>query len=381
MKRFNHLAEELYNVPFATHSIYEGTRHKRKRDDVAFLLDPSSKSGREIDNKKALSYARYLTKVLKTKTWKPKQGTFRRIWSKNRTKAGGKWREIYIPTIDDHIISHMMVHACREPFMKGMHPHCCGSVEGRGIKHILKYVSKWARFDTQAEYFVKLDVRKFFPSITKEGALGVIESKIKDEEMLYLWRIYLEAAPCACPVGYYPSPHIANLYLEDFDHFVEESLPGVLHYLRYSDDMLLIGSSPERLREAVYEIKTYLKERKGLSIKDSWEVKKIGRGYIDEKGRYRLEKGTCYIDMGGYKFSRDVTIMRDGVYTSFKDLVRKISEKGYYSYDDAVSINAKYAWADECDSSHFIRTKVSPQVSIDMTRKVIGRVEKSRKRL
>lgn len=55
------------------------------------------------------------------------------------------------------------------------------------------------------------------------------------------------------PIGNLSSQIFANIYLNDFDHWVKETL-RVKHYIRYVDDMVILGESPERLREIASQI-------------------------------------------------------------------------------------------------------------------------------
>ena len=65
-----------------------------------------------------------------------------------------------------------------------MHPHCCGSVPGRGINHVVKTVSRWMQEDGQCRYFVKLDIRRFFDNIEKDILLQKLQEKIKDKDII-----------------------------------------------------------------------------------------------------------------------------------------------------------------------------------------------------
>ena len=271
--------------------------------------------------------------------------------------------------------------------MKGMYPHCCGSVPGRGIKHIYENVGYWMQHDLKCRYFVKLDIRKFFDSIDRDILLDKLSKKIKDKKSLEVFKQIIDSAPVACPIGYYTSPWFANLYLESLDWYIVQNLykmrrdkriPYVRHYLRYVDDMLLIGTSKVDLEKAIREIQRYLKENYGLEIKPCWEIKKIGKHEIVD-GIWKLKPDTYWCDIGGYKFCKDSTILRDGVYLSAKRLAVKMSKSEYYTQHQCQSINARVGWSSHCNNKNFMETAIKPYVDLSRTKEVISHVDKKRK--
>lgn len=203
-----------------------------------------------------------------------------------------------------------------------------------------------------------------------------------------LWAFYqiIDSAPIPCPVGYYTSPWFANLYLEKLDWFIVQRLykerrgkriKYVRHYLRYMDDMLLIGTSKSDLHKAVRAIQKYLKDELGLEIKNEWEIKKIGKHELID-GKWKMKPGTYWCDIGGYKFCKDATILRDGIFLSTRRLARRMS-KGF-TIHNCRSIISRIGWAKHCNSRNFIDNDIKPYVNIRNTRRIIAHVDKKRKR-
>ena len=393
MKRINNIWEKAIDRENGYISLVDGTKNKRGKREVQRLLYSDEAVLKDktkwhlIDPKKGKAYAEVLCQRLESKTWIHRKPKYKRQYCRNRASSRGKWRDLYIPYLDDHIIHHMIMNASMEAFTRGMHPHCCGSVPGKGINHVIKTVSGWMRNDKQCRYFVKLDIIHFFDNIDADILKQKLRRKIKDKNILWSHDQTIDSAPVACPVGYYPSPWYANLYLEEFDWFVEQELfknrrgkriKYVRHYLRYVDDILLIGTSKKDLEKAVREIIQYLDKNYGLSIKNSWEIKKIGKHEMID-GKWRLKPDTYFCDIGGYKFCKDATIMRDGVYLSAKRLARKMSKSEYYTEHQCHAINAKVAWAEQCDSGKFLENDIFPYVNIKTTRRLVSRVDKLRK--
>jgi len=390
MKRFGNLWP---NITFANgvQSIIEGTRFKRGHSDVQWLLYPSEavqlkpELFHRIDEEKAREYAKCLVNKVTSKTWRHQTPKHRRQYCRNRASSKGKWRELYIPVLDDHIVAHMVMNASMEVFTRGMHPHCCGSVPGRGIKHVNRTVKRWMLNDKACRYFVKLDIRHFFDNIDRDILLNVLKNKIKDSDILWAFEQIIDSAPLACPIGYYTSPWFANLYLEKFDWFVEQHLykkrrdkriKYVRHYLRYVDDILLIGTSKNDLQKAVFAIREYLRYNYGLEIKDSWEIKAIGKHEITD---WEMKHGTYWCDIGGYKFCKDSTVLRDGIFLSTRRLSHKMKKQGYYTEHQSFAINSCIGWASHCNSNNFITNDIEPFIDIPTTRRIVSDVGKIRK--
>ena len=393
VKKAKGLWQKALRTENSVKAVVDGTKYKRGDRAVQKLLYDDEMVEQHpnlyhlIDKNKAVGYVTPLIENLRNHTWKHGRPKYRRQFCKNKASNGGKWRDLYIPQLDDHIIAHIIMEPCKEVFMRGMHPFCCGSVPGRGIKTIVKQVDHWMKDDKECRYFVKLDIVHFFDNINGDILMQKLRDKIKDPDILWGHQQIIESAPLACPVGYFTSPWYANLYLEKLDwHIVQDlfkerrgkRIPYVRHYLRYMDDMLLIGTSKSDLEKAVKEIKRYLWDELGLEIKPTWEIKAIGKHeYVD--GKWKLKKGTYWCDMGGYKFCKDATVMRDRIYLSAKHTSRRIFREERYTIYRCQSINAKIGWAKHADSYQFIQNEIKPYVNIKLTRRIISDVDKNRK--
>lgn len=352
MKRIGYLWDEFISEGNVIAAILTGTENKRKQRAVKRLMfsaeeiaDNPALAGK-IDPKRGLEFMRPYLDALENGTWKHEKPRYIRRFCKNRASSHGKWRDLYVPALSDHVIGHMAYSAARVAFERGMHPHCCGSVRGRGIMHIVRTVSRWLRTDADCRYFVKLDIRHFFDTIDPDKLMACLRRKIKDERLLRVFEEIIRSAPSACSVGYYTSPMLANLYLEQFDWYIEQKLykerrgkriKFVRHYLRYMDDMLLIGSSKSDLYKAVRKIREYLAGL-GLELKNTWEIKKTSE-YM--------------IDIGGYKFCRDFIVLRDGIYLATKRLAKKIQKRGYASEHDRMALQSRFAWSGHADCYEF----------------------------
>ncbi|MFT4060289.1 MAG: RNA-directed DNA polymerase [Legionella sp.] len=73
------------------------------------------------------------------------------------------------------------------------------------------------------------------------------------------------------PLGSAASQLFANLYLNPLDHFIKHTL-RIKGYIRYMDDLLLLGSSSAQLSEYRTEIKHFLQEKLHLNLHPTKQI-------------------------------------------------------------------------------------------------------------
>lgn len=123
------------------------------------------------------------------------------------------------------------------------------------------------------------------------------------------------------PIGNLTSQLFANIYLNDFDHFIKRNLK-IRYYGRYVDDMVFVHRDKEYLKSIIPIIRNYLKENLDLKLREkkiylqhySKGVKFLGvflkpyRIYIDKraKGNFYCKTRECnlLLKRQDYKISR-----------------------------------------------------------------------------
>lgn len=142
-------------------------------------------------------------------------------------------------------------------------------IKNRGIHKLVNNLKKALKSDPEGtKYCLKLDIKKFYPSINHDILKQIIRYKIKDEELLQLLDEIIDSAE-GVPIGNYLSQFFANLYLAYFDHWIKEILK-VIYYFRYCDDITILGSSKEELHEYFLKIQEYLEVNLKLQVKPNW---------------------------------------------------------------------------------------------------------------
>jgi len=141
-------------------------------------------------------------------------------------------------------------------------------------------IGRAPQFTRSAEWFLKLDVRKYFDSVPHARLTAYLERRFKDRRLLELLRriiaAYRNELGIGLPIGSLTSQHFANFYLGWLDRFVKETL-RVRGYVRYMDDMVLWQANRETLVEVHARCKGFAATHLTLEFKPG-EIRRTGSG-------------------------------------------------------------------------------------------------------
>ena len=332
MKRFGHLWENFFDIETAKQAIVLGTVNKRHNHAIQRKLcyrtdNPQLKY--KLDPNRVQAYAEKVMEELRN-GWRHKP-----MREKEIHPPRGKTRKIDSPCLEDHIVHWMLILAIKKPLTRGMYEHSYGSIPKRGISGTRKAAERWPKTDKESKYFVKLDIKKFYPNVDQEILRKKFRDVIKDEKMLGVIDEAISCIPKGLPIGTYTSQWFANFYLQDMDHYIVQDLyktrrgkriPFVRHYLRYMDDMLLIGASKRDLEKAVRAIQEYCRTELHLNIKPAWEIRRIAECRRNAQGHKIPQTGCAPVDIVGYRFYRNCTEVRKGLFLHMNRLVSKVEK-------------------------------------------------------
>lgn len=79
------------------------------------------------------------------------------------------------------------------------------SIKGRGIHRGLKRLRKALKDVDNTKYCLKLDIKKFYPSINQTLLMNCIERKFKDKNLLTLLKEVITSCDKGVPIGNYTS--------------------------------------------------------------------------------------------------------------------------------------------------------------------------------
>jgi hypothetical protein len=318
---------------------------KRKQKRVKAILDNEE------------YYARKIQDMLLKKQYVPSPYAIKIV----QDGSSGKIRTIYKPRFyPDQIIHWALMLQLQPIMMKGMYEYNCGSVPGRGTSYGQNTLRKWLDTDYKnTKYCLKMDVSKFYPSVNNDILKEMFRRKIKDKDCLWLIDSIIDSGQ-GLPIGNYTSQWFANFFLQGLDHYIKEKL-CVKYYIRYVDDLVLLGSNKKKLHKAREAISDYLNNI-NLSLKGDWQVFKVN---------------SRAIDFLGFRFYRNKTILRKRNALRIRRRMRKIQKKDVLTSKDACAVISYWGWIKRSDSYNFYHKYVKPIVSVGYAKKVVSNYAKA----
>jgi hypothetical protein len=276
-----------------------------------------------------------------------------------------KLREVFASDFRDRVVHHLLIRDL-EPIFEPLFIYDSYSCrKDKGIHLAVKRLQKFTQ-NRDYNYYLQLDIKSFFLTINKNILFEKIRETLlkrdpsKAQRVLYLSNKIIFDDPTknyrfkgnrknlkhlppnktlfnmpknqGLPIGNLTSQFFANVYMNDFDNFLKRKLK-VKYYMRYVDDMVLLGRSKDELNSLKIEIEKYLKNNLNLKLREQYYLRHIKRG----------------IDFLGYIVKPTHTLVRQRVVNNFKYKKAKFLTdcfiNGTCSFEDALKfkeINASF---------------------------------------
>ena len=275
---------------------------------------------------------------------------------RNNNYKFGKYREfiIYEPKerlikslpYKDRIVHQWYIEEFIKPFfIPRFIKDTYACIENRGThKAVLKtqkYMRKMKK-ENKNYYVLKCDIKKYFYNIDKKILLKLLEKRIEDKKIIEFTKIILgNINEIGIPIGNYTSQFFANIYLNEFDHYVKEKLK-IKYYIRYMDDFILLLSSKKEAKNLKEEINNYLSNKLKL------ELNKKSCYFINYQG----------IDFCGYRIFETHILLRKRFKKKMKKniyLWDKLKKEKKLNYKKMIlSLNSFEAYASHSNSYNYI---------------------------
>jgi RNA-directed DNA polymerase len=310
MKRYSNLYTKIYDIENIKLANKNAQKGKSKYSEVKLVNENPEKYILEIHN------------ILKNKTFKNSEyEVFKRL-------DRGKEREIFkLPYFPDRIIHHCIMQVLEPIWMKIFIQDTYASMKHRGIHAGVKRMKLFLKDKTNTQYCLKLDIKKFYPSIDHDILKKIVRKKIKCKDTLWILDEIIDSAK-GLPIGNYLSQFLSNLYLAYFDHWIKEE-KSIKYYSRYCDDIIVLHNSKEFLHVLLKDIKYYLETNLNLTVKHNWQIfpTKI-RG----------------IDFLGYRFFGKYTLIRKSISKEFLFKVKNLNSKEILTKSNVCSLMSYFGW-------------------------------------
>lgn len=327
MKRISGVWERIVDMETLKEAAKRSCRARKDKAEVAeFLAD----AGRKLEDlRRALVDGSYHTSEYRFFT----------------IRENGKTRVIAdLPLYPDRIVHWAVALAVEGPMNRKLIDQTYGARPGGGHHKAVRQLERYIRGDARVRFALSMDVKQFFPSIDKGALKSMLRSVLKDRRALdLLCRIVDEYPRDGIPLGNRTSPMLANLYLSGVDHALKQG-SRCHYYLRYMDDMVVLGYSKPWLHRIRRMVAGMLGEV-GLELKGSWQVYPIER------------RGVLYL---GYRVFRTHTLLRKRTKVRMRRALGRIRDaEGLTAHDLGVirSYEGLLSW---CDGVHLAESVIAP---------------------
>jgi len=221
----------------------------------------------------------------------------------------------------DRVVHHALLNIIEPPLDRRFIFDSYACRAGKGTHAAVARYQAWAR---RYSYALKMDIARYFPSIDHGLLKEKLRHCLKDRQVLALLDRIIDCGPPApddadllyfpgddlftpverragIPIGNLTSQFLANLYLDGFDHWLKETL-GAKAYLRYVDDMVILGDDKPRLHELRLQVaeklgreRLRLHPRKAHIVPVDCGLDLLGYTVFQDRRRLRNDNGWRFV--------------------------------------------------------------------------------------
>lgn len=206
------------------------------------------------------------------------------LLSFEKQKSSGGTRELTIASMRDRILSRAISQILIARYNGVLLPQCYAYRPHRGA---LKAVSAIQKACREATFAVRADIESFFDTIDHDRLQEhLVDTGVPDDVMDLILRFvkatHFDGSASLRPTAGVPqgsplSPMLANLYLNRFDHALEETHP---RFVRYADDLVLLTDDIEDAHRGLNRIEELIRED-GLKLSlAKTRVMRIDKGFL-----------------------------------------------------------------------------------------------------
>jgi hypothetical protein len=248
MKRVGNLYESIADIDNLRLAFVKAKRGKEHKTDVFAY-------SKQVDKNLLI-----LRQALLDQAYMPNEYHFFTIYEP-------KVRLICAASFADRVLHHAIMNVCHDYFEKFQIFDSYATRLGKGQFAALERAGSFTR---RYLWFCKLDVRKYFDSVSHDVLLCLLSRRFKDQKLMELFRIILASYGTSpgngLPIGNLTSQYFANFLLAHADHHLKEEI-RLKPYVRYMDDMVLWGNDKEALINTRDRFSGFISEKLKLELK------------------------------------------------------------------------------------------------------------------
>lgn len=295
-----------------------------------------------------------------------------------KINENGKQRKIQKPSLIEQWVHHIIMLVLQPIFFKKLYMYSLGSVPKRIVNKKLekhggahKGKMKMQKWIYQGfRYFIKADIRHFYNSVRVDKILDYLRTFICDDWMIHLISLCFTHFKKGIPLGFYISQWMANMYLTDLDNYI---ISKGFKYMRYMDDIIIIGNNKRELHKLITEIKQLLGKMR-LKLKGNWQVCKFD--FVKKNGKRTGRP----IDYMGFKFYRNKIFLRKKILKGMARLAKRIGNRNKQGkpvfWRHAKSILSRIGWVQHTNCYDWYINHIKPYVIIRQMKKIVSKHDK-----
>lgn len=279
----------------------------------------------------------------------------------------------------EQILHHVIIEPFKEVLLSGLYEQVYGCLpatvkETEGGKYVVrKYgphaaaqkIRKWVQVGRKI-YAAELDIHHAYDSVDLEILMGKLRKVIKDEAWLSIAERFVRGRTHkekGLVLGHYTSPWFFNFYLKDFDHFAAGQ-EGI-QYLRFADNLFLVGANKRKVHRAVDRITIYLRDCLKLELNRSAQIYRFE--YVDRNGKTRGRA----VNALGFVVHHNRMTLRKRLLKEIRKKAMRIKRKREPTWHDAAAMLSRLAWIRCTDTYGYYMRHIKPNIQTKVMKKKV----------
>ncbi len=308
---------ELYSYPLTLESI--------ANEDILYQAFLNARKGKR--NKKAIyEFENNLSKNLKELRERILSNAYMPDAPRKFMITEPKPREIAAPSFRDSVVQHAIYLLVYPEFDKGFIHDSYGCRKYKGAHRASDALQAMMRKTSGDEYFLQMDIRKYYYSITHSILRTRVERKIKDKDLVDLMMRFAGVDGKGLFIGNLLAQLYGLVYLDRLDHWLKR-VKKCVNYVRYVDDFIVVGLSKIEAKELLKEIEEFLHIELKLTL-SKWIINHIRKG----------------VNFVGFRTWRSTRFVRKRSLHNFSKALKKNKIKSLISIVGNAKRTATYAY-------------------------------------
>ncbi len=165
--------------------------------------------------------------------------------------------------------------------------------------------------------------------------------------------------------------------MKQLDHYIKEVLKAD-EFMRYVDDMVILGKSKKKLHNIRRGVETYLRDERKLELKGDWQVFRFehpviakGEVVLDKEGKPKTNGRM--LDFMGFQFHYDRTTIRKSNLESARRKANHIDKSQKISWYNASVMLSYMGLFKHTDTYGYYTEHIKPKVNVKKLKRIVSK--------